>query len=424
MAAAPRSPKPMYDVSLLRSNRPFRLFWGVEAVETLATGLKDVALPWFVLAVTGSPLQLAVAFALRSAPDVLVAPLIGGLLDRHSRTRLLAVGHAGTALLTAALPVLFLAGRLRVGHVYLVMLGLSVTGSLSHNASRAALPELVEDPRLDEANALLQGTRSAGRLSFLLAGGASTVALGPARTLLAAVAGSALAAVLPTLLPLGGTPTGAAAGLRAYLADFREGVRTVRSTTVLLHLLAFGVAYNLFVVPFASVVLPAAARVALGGAGALTVLLACWRGGSLLGNAVAGRLSVGPRSKMVVGVLVVGAGTLAAGTALRLGVPAVGGADSSWLAVVAVAAPLFAAGVGQPLFNVPGSSLLQARAPDRRRGTVVTLQNSLLQASFPVPLVAAGALLAVHPPGTVLIGAGVGLLALAAVIAARFEDAA
>lgn len=49
----------VYDVSLLRSNRRFRAPWTVETADTVATGLAEVPLPWFVLTVTGSPLGLA-----------------------------------------------------------------------------------------------------------------------------------------------------------------------------------------------------------------------------------------------------------------------------------------------------------------------------------------------------------------------------
>lgn len=84
----------MVDRSLLGSSRRLRALWGVEAADTVATGLADIALPWFVLTVTGSPLGLGVAFALRSAPDVVASPLVGGLIDRRPRSRLLAATPA------------------------------------------------------------------------------------------------------------------------------------------------------------------------------------------------------------------------------------------------------------------------------------------------------------------------------------------
>lgn len=412
----------MYDISLLRSNRSFRVFWGVEAVETMASGLNSVALPWFILTFTGSPLQLGLAFALRSAPDVVVSPLIGGLIDRHSRTRLMALAHASTAGLTLVLPALYLTDQLQVLHVYLVMLCLSVTRSLSHNASRATLPDLVEQPRLDEANGLLMGTRSGGRLAFLLVGGGLTVLLGPATTLAGAALGSALAA---SLLLVSSVDTGripSDGGLRTYLADFRAGVGTIRGTTVLVQLLAFGIAYNLFVVPYGSVLLPALARTAFAGAGALTVLLACWQGGSLVGNALAGRTTASPRTKLVAGVGVVGACTALMGAVVVFDVASALPFGAGWRTeLVLVAAPLFVAGVGQPLFNVPSSSLLQSKAPEGNRGTVVTVQNSVLQASFPIPLLVTGELLRTVSPSVLFGAAGVGLLALAVLIGLLFE---
>jgi DHA3 family macrolide efflux protein-like MFS transporter len=409
----------MYDVSLLRSNRPFRVFWVAEVAETVASGLNSIALPWFILTVTGDPLQLGLSFALRSAPDVVLSPLIGGIIDRHSRTRLMAAGHVGTAALTAVLPVFFLAGRLSVVHIYGVMLGLSVTRSLTHNASRAALPALVDDADLDAANSLLMGTRTGGRLVFLLIGGGLTVVFGAAAVLLGAVGGSLLAAFVFLASAVETGRVEGDASLRGYVANFRAGLGTVRSTTVLLQLLVFGVCYNFLVVPYNSVVLPAAARTAFDSAGALTVLLACWRGGAFLGNAVAGRWEATPRTKMVAGTATVGTGTLLAAGALLVA-PVSAEPSGEVMSLTAVAVPLLAAGIGQPLFNVPGSSVLQSVAPREVRGTVVTVQNSLLQASFPVPLVLAGILLDPLSPGLLLGGAGVGLLALTVAVGAFF----
>jgi len=257
------------------------------------------------------------------------------------------------------------------------------------------------------------GTRTGGRLVFLLAGGALTVAVGPAVVLAGAAGGSMLAAAAGRLSSLG---SGGGDGGDGSLRRFRAGLGAISSRPTLLWLLALGVLYNAAVAPFGSVVFPATAS-ALGGAGALTALLACWRGGAAAGNALAGRWSTPTGTKMASGAAVVGAGTLAAAGLLAAAPPALG--PTARLALVAGA--LLVAGLGQPLFNVPGSSLLQSAAPEGSRGTVVTAHNSLLQASFPVPLLAAGALLERLAPGLLLGAAGAGLLALAGLTAVALD---
>lgn len=68
--------------TLLADNVGFRRLWLGEVAVDLAAGLRRVAVPWLVLVLTGSPLEVGVSFALMTAPDVVVSPLVGYVVDR------------------------------------------------------------------------------------------------------------------------------------------------------------------------------------------------------------------------------------------------------------------------------------------------------------------------------------------------------
>jgi hypothetical protein len=400
---------------LVLSDRTFGLLWASEAVATVGSGLRSVALPWLVLSVTGRPLGLGLAFALRSAPDVVVAPAVGRLLDTRYRKAALVAATAVGGLVVAGLGALAATGRATPAHVYAAALALSVTGNVAHNARRAALPTVVGDDALDAANAWLSGTRSALSLSFLLVGGAATALAGAGVVLLAAGAAGLLAAAVAALLrgslrsPCdetsadGESQGGRFAGLRAV----------VRTPQVRL-LVAAGVGINLFVAPLPSVVLPTLGEDGFRSVAAFTALLAAYRGGDAAGNAVVDRSPFGRWATLVAGVVGTGAALAAAGLAGTALPPAAGARP----ALAVLCGLLALAGLAQPLYDVSSSSLLQSVAPDAERGRVVTATNSLLQASFPVPLLAAGWLLGRTDAVVVLGGAGLGLLALAGVLAA------
>jgi sugar phosphate permease len=73
---------------------------------------------------------------------------------------------------------------------------------------------------------------------------------------------------------------------------------------------------------------------------------------------------------------------------------------------------LFAVGLVQPFYNVSGTSIVQSAVPDEQRGTVLSVNNAAMEASFPLPLIGAGYVLAHISPFSLLLVAGVGSLVL------------
>ncbi|MFB6095497.1 MAG: hypothetical protein ABEJ71_03470, partial [Halodesulfurarchaeum sp.] len=190
----------------------------------------------------------------------------------------------------------------------------------------------------------------------------------------------------------------------------------IRRNRLLLELLALGIAVNLFMVPIPSVLVPTLGRDVFGGAVGFTALLLGLRGGMVAGNWVAGWLGWTARRKILAGLLLVGV----AAVSVVVGVIAL-----RWLGwlpgLLLASAALFLVGVGQPLFNVPTSSLLQAAPEESGRGRVVTFVNSVLQASFPVPLLLAGAAVTVVSPVWLFVAGGVGLVGVGIAVERRFE---
>lgn len=399
-----------------------RAVWTTELGDAVDRAVRGVAVPWLVLELTGDPVTLGVTFALYAAPDVLLAPVVGHAIDVLPPRGTLAVGEVLQGLLVATVGVAAATEALTVTALYAAMVALSVVVGLTHNARRTLLPTLADEDALDDANAALDAVRAALGLAALLAGGwlVATVGVGSALVLAGAAPALASLALVGVTVPPRERAAAGTGGLRGHLAGVRAsaraGVAAVREHRVIRDLLVFGLAVNLLVTPLRSVLVPTLGRrgLAAGGALALTVLLAGYQVGSLVGTAVVPRLDRSRKALIVAGTAVVALGTAGTGVLARAG--GVGGLAGATLA-------LFVTGVGMPLFNVPSSSALQTAAPEGRRGTVVTAVNATLGAVFPLPLVGAGWLLATVEATTLLVGAGAGLLVVAVVAAGplRFE---
>lgn len=373
--------------ALLRDDRDFRTLWIGETVLRLGSGLRNVAIPWLILVLTGSPLSLGLSFTLLMTPDVLFSPLLGYAIDRHSRRRLMCLAAIAEGGVLLVLPVAKATGWLSIWLVYAVLVVLSITGALYHNAREALLPELVPDDRLDEANAAFYvGSTSVG-IVFLGVGGVLTDQFGAVETLVGAAA--AAWAATPLLAVVSETPPEAdgegTVGDRidGFLADLREGIETIRGTIVR-DVIAFGVVINVAVTPYKLLIATVAYdEVAL--AIAFAGLLAAFRVGGILGNVGIGRVPLSRETKYATGILAVGLIALVVAGVGSLLVPI-----ESILSFGVLAASLLALGAAQPLFNVPSDSLVQLAADDETRGRVVSLTNAALQVTFPIGYLVGG----------------------------------
>jgi MFS family permease len=287
--------------SLLDNGTFLRLFAG-RLVTNAGDSLAAVATMWLVHDLGGSPALTGIAGALTLAPNTLQF-LFGPLADRVPLGRLLVGSQLTQLLVVVAVPV---AWALEGLSVWVVMAVGPLTALLNqpvYPAQSAALPRIVDDDELTDANSAfafaLQGSDSV----LNAAGGVLVAAVGGVAVFLVDAVTFAIAAFLFARLGLGrvgedrspdadGAEAVAAVSDESddhpgYLADLREGFSFVRGS-VLLHMafvpivLNFQGGMNLALMPgFADT---------LGGATAYGTLLSVAAVGMLCGSLVAGSL--------------------------------------------------------------------------------------------------------------------------------------
>jgi MFS family permease len=386
----------------------FARLWLAGTVSEIGDWLLLIALPVYVLQLTGSALVTSTVFVLELAAAVLAGPLAGVLADRWDRRRTL-VGCSGTqaALL---LPLLAVDGRGELWIVYAVVALEAVLATLNEPVRQALLPAVVGPDELTAAAGQLGVGANIARLVggalgglLLEAYGLGGVVLGDAATFLLA------AAVLTGRTALGPVPARPAAtgpaerAARAWVAGLAvvRDRRALRGTLTVTALMAL--AQGAFVVLFVVFVLRE-----LGGGGSEVGLL---RGVQAVGG-ILGGLAVGWLARRLGAAVLVGAG---------LGVFALIDA-AIWNGPAATTAlplyvALFAAAGAPAIVIMSGlTSVLLSATPEDFRGRVVSTHAGV----FAV-LQAAGMLLAgllVEPVGLLpLLNAQVAVLALGAVVA-------
>lgn len=361
---------------------PFFTIWAGQAVSLLGSQLVQFALIWWLTRTTGSATVLATASLVGLLPQVFIGPLVGALVDRLNRRRVMQLADSFIALATLVLALLFAAGRAEIWHLYVLLFVRSLAGSFHYTAMQASTSLMVPPAHLTRIQGLNQMLN--GGLNILAAPlGALLLELLNVQGVLLIDVVTAAFAVAPLFfitIPqpadqenASGSPVG------TLFADLRAGMHYVLTWPGLLGLMLLATLINLVLGPaftllplmvtnvFNGQALQYATLEAVSGIGVLT-------GGLLLG--VWGGFKRKVWTSMV-GLVLVAASTLGIGLAPANLFP---------LAVVA----MFIGGLALPVTNGPLMAIMQQVVEPKMQGRVFTLLGSAASAMMPLGMIAAG----------------------------------
>lgn len=132
--------------------RNYRLYWSGQLVSLIGTWMQQVSLPWLVLALGGSPLQLGIVAALEFLPATLLAPFGGVFADRIDKRRALIVAGVASAIQALVLFILTLTGVVEIWMVMALGLWRGLVNAAEMPTRQALAADLV--PRNLLANAI------------------------------------------------------------------------------------------------------------------------------------------------------------------------------------------------------------------------------------------------------------------------------
>lgn len=240
-APAPRAP------SLLDSPA-FRRLWAAGALAGLMRWLEVLVVGVFVFRLTGSALDVTLTLVLRSIPSLLLGAIAGALIERVDRRRMLAIGLAALAVVSAVLAALVAAGAVRLWHVGLGVLLSGTFWATDQPLRRTMLGETVDAARVGAAMGLDSSTQNAMRMLGPLAGGLLFDLVGMAGAYAVGALAYGGSALLVLSLPRPVRVERLAA--TTLLADLREVFAFVRADRAIFGTLAVTVVMNVFVFPY------------------------------------------------------------------------------------------------------------------------------------------------------------------------------
>lgn len=140
--------------------RDFTLLWWASALTNLGDGALLAAGPLLVASVSPSPLAVAGAAAVQTAPHLLFSPVAGALVDRLPRRSVLVAADLARGAVLALLALAVLTGGAHLWPVYAALFALGTGETLADTAYGALVPSVVPQESLGRANARLALTFS------------------------------------------------------------------------------------------------------------------------------------------------------------------------------------------------------------------------------------------------------------------------
>jgi MFS family permease len=361
-------------MTLLR-NRSLAAVMGAELVSLTGSAMTFVALPWFVLATTGSTARMGWVLAAELVPVGIFGLPSGSLIARLGAKLTMNISDAARAPLMALIPILHWTGQLSFPALLAVTFLVGCFLAPYYSSSRLIIPEVVGDDEqlVAQASAVVQMATQLTQLGGPVIGGLLIAWIGAPQVLLIDAATYAFSFVVIFLFVRAGkrvgpneASRGLFAGLRFVMRD--RLLRPIFVVAPVLNFVAQGLVATLPVLVFRRY-----------GADAKIVgfLFAAFGAGALGGSVLAATIVKKVPLVRLVSVAIVA-------MALPLWVLAV---HMPWPLVVVV---LAAFGFCAPLVNAPLIAVLTVRTPEALRPKVMTAVMTISGIVGPLGFLAAG----------------------------------
>jgi MFS family permease len=140
--------------NLLYRYPAFGRLWLGRLISLFGDSFTLIALPWFVLQITGSAPATAGILLTLQLPAILTSMVIGSLIDRFQPRAIITLDNGLRTLIVGLIPILYGFGMLELWMLFLLTFLAGMLVPATEVGLRTILPDLVEDRDLDAANML------------------------------------------------------------------------------------------------------------------------------------------------------------------------------------------------------------------------------------------------------------------------------
>lgn len=382
-------------------NRNFTIYFSGQFVSRVGNSVNTLALMWLAHVLSNSTFLMSLVLAASVIPRVLIAPVMGVLVDRWPKRKALIITDISRFLIVGALTVMIYTHTASILVLILFSAVMSVYSSVTMSAFRVVQKHIVNEGQLLQANSL---TQTSYTISLILGPAIAGALIGLSGISVAFAVDAATFAVSFLTLMVITVPeptiekkpfTG-----KSIFQDIKHGAKVAMSFPQLRVMLPFMLLYNFFVMAIDNLLIIQYVANVLGkGAETVGLINSFMAIGALVGSVA---LSVvtekfGKDRLLVVNMII---------SALGIGLTGI----TTFVPLICFY--FFTAGFCMSIVNVVFWTRIQEAVPSQYLGAVFGMLGSVFEAASPLAQLVFGGIAVLIPVGTVI--AGMGFLAVLA----------
>lgn len=365
--------------------RNFWLYTVGMLVSFVGSGVQDIALPLFILDLTGSGTTMGTFVIITTAPRLILYPLAGVIGDRVNRKSIMVSMDFGRGAIILLLALLAAQDALTISLLFAVQFSVSLMNALFGTATSAMLPDIVKEEELTRANSIVEVVSSFSYIVGPLLGGVM-YGLGGIEAAFLINGVSFLGSGVSELFIVYEQKTKKIEKIKEVANDLKEGIHFIRVHRGLYILLVFGLAMNLLIGPVLVVLIPYVMRVIINfSAEQYGMLQTSFMVGLLAGNLIIGTVLAKTKIEKIltrgcsahVGVMFLFAALLFPQSLGALG-------HASWSLFLAVSFTFISIGVAAAFVNTPIDVEFQKLTPTEFRARVFSVSGVITQGMAPL----------------------------------------
>ncbi|MEY4450200.1 MAG: hypothetical protein RLZZ304_575 [Actinomycetota bacterium] len=147
-----------------RNLRPFILLELGSFISLIAGSMTFMLMPWIAIELTGSATSAGLMVTITSIPGLILAPIIGGFIDRFGRRRMAILSELGTAAINLAIAGIALSLGLNLPTLIAIAVLKTIVGAGVMSARKALVPDVAAagNLTLERANSIHESVAAAG----------------------------------------------------------------------------------------------------------------------------------------------------------------------------------------------------------------------------------------------------------------------
>ena len=369
-------------------------------VSLIGSGIQMIAIPLYILDVTGSGTLMGVFTMLSILPSLIISPFAGVLGDRFNRKNIMVNMDFARGFLILFMALLAYTGNMSIVILFICQVFISIMNSIFNSSTGAMMPELVSEEDLLRGNSIMGGVDSFSMIIGPTLGGVIFGIWGIKAVFLINGVSFVLSAISEMFIKYKGSKVlDTKLKVKDFTSDMREGLVFIKNSGGLLAIVMFFSALNFLANPAFAVIMPYIFKIDIGFTSQQFGLIeSIFTFGVLLGNIlIAVFLSKVSSGKLLkVGLVGMVFFTIVLGLTLYPSfVEYFGGA--TWTLLIIISMTFAIMGAFNSIINTPINTSLQKLVPNEIRSRVFSVVGLVAQGATPIGAVLYGILLDTIP---------------------------